>query len=260
MDDAVAADALRAAAPTAKVGTRRSHTLPLSVEGLGYQAGGRELLAGVSFTVEAGTFNVVLGPNGAGKSLLLRLCHGLINPHGGRIDWHGLPPTRARAYHAMVFQRPVVLRRSVVANVDYPMAIRHVPRAARRQAVQEALEVTGLTHLARMPATRLSGGEQQRLAIARAWVLQPEVLLLDEPAANLDPRSTLAVEMLTNKMCMQGTTVIMTTHDLAQARRLGRRVLFLSRGRLVEDAPAPAFFARPQSAAAQAFLEGKLLA
>lgn len=260
MGDVVAVDALRGAVPSVEAGACWSHTLPLSVERLEYRAGGRELLVDVSFRIEAGTFNIVLGPNGAGKSLLLRLCHGLLDPHGGRIDWNGLSPTRARAYHAMVFQQPVVLRRSVAANLDYPLAIRHVPRAVRRKAVQEALEGTGLTHLAKMPATRLSGGEQQRLAIARAWVLRPEVLLLDEPAANLDPRSTLAVEMLTGKMCMQGTTVIMTTHDLVQARRLGKRVLFLSRGRLVEDAPAATFFARPQSMAAQAFLEGKLLA
>ncbi len=251
---------LRQPRPVTGIGNRSAHTLPLSVEGLGYRAGGRNLLSEVSFVVQAGTSNIILGPNGAGKSLLLRLCHGLLRPHHGRIAWRDLSPARARVHHAMVFQHPVLLRRSVAANVDYPMAIRRLPRAERRRRVQQALEVTDLARLARSPAARLSGGEQQRLAIARAWVLRPEALLLDEPTANLDPRSTLAVETLISTMRAQGTTVIMTTHDLAQARRLGERVLFLNRGTLVEDAAAPDFFVRPESRDAQAFLEGKLLA
>ncbi len=238
---------------------RRPRTLPLSVTGLGYRAAGRDLLAEVSFRIEPDTFNIILGPNGAGKSLLLRLCHGLLKPQRGRIDWHGLSPDQARACHAMVLQHPIVLKRSVAANVAYPMAIRHSPRRVRRRLVEEALEATGLQDLARMPATRLSGGEQQRLAIARAWVLQPEVLWLDEPCADLDPYSTAMVERLVNIMSQQGTTIIMTTHDLAQARRMGERVLFLSRGRLLEDRPAHAFFSQPGTRAAQAFLEGRLL-
>ncbi|TAL87895.1 MAG: ATP-binding cassette domain-containing protein [Rhodanobacter sp.] len=240
--------------------TRLTRTLPLSVEGLDYRAGGRDLLTGVSFVVRAGSFNIILGPNGAGKSLLLRLCHGLLRPCSGRVAWHGLTPAQARVHHAMVFQHPILLRRTVAANVEYPMAVRHLPRVERRHLLQEALEATNLKHLARSPATRLSGGEQQRVAIARAWVLRPEVLLLDEPTANLDPRSTLAVENLIAAMHQRGTTVIMATHDLAQARRHAGRVLFLNRGRLIEDAPAQRFFARPGSRDAQAFLEGKLLA
>lgn len=259
MRDVVAAGALSVTGSSTGTGIERV-TLPLRVEGLGYRADGRDLLVDVSFTVCAGTCTVVLGPNGAGKSLLLRLCHGLLLPHAGRVDWGGLSPARARGWHAMVFQHPVVLRRSVAANVDYPMAIRRVPRAERRRAAREALAVTDLAHLAHAPAPRLSGGEQQRLAIARAWVLHPEVVLMDEPTANLDPRSTLAIERLVTKMRGLGTTVIMTTHDLAQARRLGERVLFLSRGHLVEDARAPEFFVRPRSGEARAFLDGKLLA
>lgn len=253
--EAAAADvAWRVGAPAA----RAPRTLPLAVTGLAYQVGGRELLSDVSFTIRPGTFNVILGPNGAGKSLLLRLCHGLLAPHRGRIDWNGLSPAHARAQHAMVLQRPVLLQRSVAANIDYPIAIRHLPRRTRRQLVGEALEATGLVELARMPATRLSGGEQQRLAIARAWVLQPEALLLDEPCASLDPHSTAAVERLVDTMRRRGATIIMTTHDLAQARRLGERVLFLSRGQLLEDCPASEFFTQPETPAAQAFLAGRL--
>src|SRR5699024_7043294 len=137
-----------------------------------------------------------------------------------------------------------LLRRSVAANVAYPLSVHRIPRAQRQRRVREALMATDLEHLARTPATRLSGGEQQRLAMARAWVLKPEVLLLDEPSANLDPRSTLAIEKLVGVMHGEGTTIIMTTHDLSQARRLGQRVLFLNQGELVEDAAASKFFAR----------------
>ncbi len=255
MREAATAEALWPAGAPALPAPR---TLPLSVTGLGYRVGGRDLLDDVSFTIRPGTFNVILGPNGAGKSLLLRLCHGLLTPQCGNIDWHGLSPARARSRHAMVLQHPVLLQRSVAANIDYPIAIRHLPRRTRRQLVQDALQATGLQDLARMPATRLSGGEQQRLAIARAWVLQPEALLLDEPCASLDPHATAAVEGLVETMRRRGATIIMTTHDLAQARRLGERVLFLSRGRLLEDRPAAEFFARPETPAAQAFLEGRL--
>jgi tungstate transport system ATP-binding protein len=216
MHEGVAADG---AWPDAAPAVHAARTLPLSVCGLCYRASGRELLVDVSFTIQPGTLNVILGPNGAGKSLLLRLCHGLLAPQDGRIDWHGLTPGQARAHHAMVLQHPVVLQRSVAANVDYPIAIRHLPRRARRQRVREALEVTGLQDLAKMPATRLSGGEQQRMAIARAWVLQPEALLLDEPCASLDPYSTAAIERLIDSLRQRGATIIMTTHDLAQARR-----------------------------------------
>lgn len=246
-------------APARTGAGRAARTLPLEVRRLRYRAAGRQLLDDVSFTVGAGTSNIILGPNGAGKSLLLRLCHGLLRPHAGRIDWAGLPPGRARIHHAMVFQHPVLLRRSVAANVDYVVAVRRLPRAERRRLVQAALEATDLGHLARAPARTLSGGEQQRLAVARAWALSPEALLLDEPTANLDPRSTLAIETLVRAMRDAGATVIMTTHDLAQAQRLGERVLFLNQGRLVEDAPAKTFFTRPESRDAQAFLEGKLL-
>lgn len=237
-----------------------TRTLPLSVEGLAFSAGGRALLADICFTVRAGTFNVILGPNGAGKTLLLRLCHGLLKPDRGRIDWRGLTPAQARIRHAMVFQRPVLLRRSVTANVDYALRLRRMARSLRRARVRAALEATNLSALARAPAPRLSGGEQQRLVIARAWALEPEVLLLDEPCANLDPRSTLEVETLVRAMRARGTTIIMTTHDLAQARQMAERVLFLNRGRLVEDAGAAEFFAGPRSPDARAFLEGKLLA
>lgn len=235
-------------------------TLPLRVQNLRYGVAGRELLSGISFTVDAGSINIVLGPNGAGKTLLMRLCHGLLRPDAGRIVWCDMSPARARRHHAMVFQKPVVLRRSVVANVNYPLAVRRVPRAQRRWRVEQALAATNLLQLARSPAGRLSGGEKQRLALARAWALQPEVLLLDEPTSNLDPRSTHDIEELLLQMHQRGTTIIMATHDLMQARRLASRVLFLNRGRLIADAQAEEFFSHSEHPDVRSFLNGDLLA
>lgn len=246
-------------APARSAPGAASSTLPLAVDALHFRAGGKQLLADVSFTVQADTANIVLGPNGAGKSLLMRLCHGLLQPQEGHITWHGLSPVRARIRHAMIFQQPVMLRRSVAANLEYPLAIRRLPRAERRRRVAAALHATDLSRLAQVPATRLSGGEKQRVAIARAWVLRPEVLLLDEPSANLDPRAILAIEQLIHAMRAQGATIIMTTHDMAQARRLGERVLFLNRGHLLEDSTAETFFTQPRSREARKFLAGELL-
>jgi tungstate transport system ATP-binding protein len=233
--------------------------LPLVVHNLCYEIGGKQLLDGISFRTEAGPRTLVLGPNGAGKSLLLRLCHGLLQPSAGTIAWAGTTPETARHCQAMVFQRPVLLRRSTAANITYVLRLQGIPRRQRRAMMMEALELAGLLPLTAQPARVLSGGEQQRLALARAWALRPQVLFLDEPTASLDPAATRAVETLLDHIHRTGTKIIMTTHDLGQARRLADEVLFLHHGRLVECALAPAFFSNPQSKEAAAFLEGKLL-
>jgi tungstate transport system ATP-binding protein len=159
----------------------------------------------------------------------------------------------------MVFQRPVMLRRSVLANAAYPLKLAGLPRAERLQRARAALERVGLEALAGRPARRLSGGEQQRLALARASALDPEVLFLDEPCASLDPAATRAVEDIVLGIAARGTKVVMTTHDLGQARRLAGEVLFLHRGRLLERAPAADFFAGPRAPEAAAFLRGELV-
>jgi tungstate transport system ATP-binding protein len=233
--------------------------LPLVLRGVSYDAGGGPLVDSVSCAFQAGPRTIVLGPNGAGKSLLLRLCHGLIRPTAGEIVWQGARGRDPLPRQAMVFQRPVMLRRSAAANLSYALSVRGVPRRARAAAVAEALERTGLGRLARRPARVLSAGEQQRLALARAWALEPEVLFLDEPTANLDPAATAAVEDIIDAIHAAGTRVIMTTHDLGQARRLADEVMFLHRGRLVEHAAAAEFFAGPRSDAARAFLDGRLV-
>lgn len=235
----------------------RASVLPLRLEGVGYAVGGKPLLSGISLTVEAGRRLIVMGANGAGKSLLLRLCHGLIDPTTGRRTWAS-GGAQAEA-QAMVFQRPVLLRRSVAANLDYPLALKGMARPARRAVVARTLDRFGLAPLADRPARLLSGGEQQRLALARAWAMAPEVLFLDEPCAALDPSATRILEAMILGFSAEGITIVMTTHDLGQARRLAEDVAFLHRGRLIEHRPAAEFFAGPESPEARAFLAGDLI-
>ena len=235
--------------------------LPMRAEGLVFEAGGTRLLHQLAFTLEAGPRTVLLGPNGAGKSLTLRLCHGLLKPAAGRIVWAGPGATgngAARA-QAMVFQRPVLLRRPAAANVAYALAVRGVDRAERTERVAAALARTGLGSLAGRAARTLSVGQQQRLALARAWALEPQVLFLDEPTASLDPSATRQVEEIITAMHRAGTKIFMTTQDIAQARRMADEVLFLHHGRLLEQASAADFFDAPSSDEAAAFLKGELL-
>ena len=239
---------------------RDSAVLPLVARGLAYEAGGRRLLDGIDLTVAPGRRVAVIGPNGAGKSLLLRLLHGLLEPAAGEILWRGRPADRAiRARQAMVFQKPVLLRRSVAANIDYALAVRGLPAAERAARTAAALRLGRLEELAARPARVLSGGEQQRLALVRALAVEPEILFLDEPSASLDPASTLAVEELIADAHARGTAIVLVTHDLGQARRLADEVLFLHRGRLLEQTPAARFFALPASGPARAHLAGQIV-
>jgi len=236
----------------------RPGILPLRFEGVGYAVGGRPLVRDLTFDLDARACTVVLGPNGAGKSLTLRLAHGLIAPTSGRVRWCGPGAARAAARQAMVFQRPVLLRRSALRNVTWALGLQGVPRAARRDRAAAALERAGLGRFLHRAARTLSGGEQQRLALARAWALEPEVLFLDEPTASLDPAATHAVEEVVRAIRDAGCKIVVTTHDLAQARRLADEVLFLHNGRLVERAQADRFFDTPATREARAFLDGEL--
>jgi len=237
---------------------RTATILPLAVKELRYELGGKRLLNEISFVLQPGPCSVILGANGAGKSLTLRLCDGLIQPSSGSIEWCGPGGAYADRELAMVFQRPVLLRRSVAANVDYALRLRGIPRRQRAARCARVLEATGLADLADNGARRLSVGEQQRLALARAWALRPQVLLLDEPAASLDPGASRALESAIRAIREDGTKIVMTTHDMAQARRMADEVLFLHRGRLLEQTPAEEFFESPASAEASAFLRGEL--
>ena len=234
------------------------NVLPLTATGLCYRAGGVAVLSDVSLRIGSRSRNVVLGPNGAGKSVLLRMLHGLLAPSAGRLDWAIDDPLRVRRSQAMVFQRPVMLRRSARDNIEFALRVRGASGDVRL-AAREALDRVGLLSLEDRPARLCSIGEQQRIALARAWALRPDVLFLDEPTASLDPAATRAVEEVIAAMHGSGTTIVMTTHDLGQARRIAGRVLFMHRGRLVEDAPAEEFFLQPASPEAAAFTRGELL-
>ena len=232
--------------------------LPLLLENLGFAAGGREIIKSISCDIQSGSRTVILGPNGAGKSVLMRLCHGLLKPTTGRVAWRQDGITRRARGQAMVFQRPVVLRRSAIANVMYALKLAGMASSECRLRAEDVLEAVGLANVAARPARVLSGGEQQRLALARAWALGPQVLFLDEPTANLDPNATRDIESIISAIHASGTKIIMTTHSLGQARRLGDEILFLSEGRLVERASVDEFFKQPRSSEAVSFLRGEL--
>jgi tungstate transport system ATP-binding protein len=218
---------------------------------------GRTLLDGLSFAVAPSGITALMGPNGAGKSLTLRVMAGLIEPDAGHVRFAGGRPSPREL--AFVFQKPVLLRRSVRANLDHAFATYRVPRRARPARIDELLRLTDLAGLGDAPARRLSGGEQQRLAMARALAAGPRFLLLDEPTASLDPHATAAIEALIRRAAADGVKVVLVTHDRGQAARLAEDVLFLHRGRLAEAAPARRFFGAPASPAARSYLKGELL-
>jgi tungstate transport system ATP-binding protein len=231
--------------------------LPIRLDHVSAAPGGVPVLEGVDLVVEAGGRTVLLGPNGAGKSTLLRVLHGLIPPSAGSVVW-GYASTRPHG-QAMVFQRPVLLRRSAADNIRYALDLAGVNGSEADARIAEALDEVGLRALAARPARVLSGGEQQKLAFARVWALRPEVLFLDEPTASLDPAAARSVEQIIADIHARGTTIVMTTHNLVQAKRLADDVLFLHEGRITERTPAREFFAAPRSAEGAAFLEGERL-
>ena len=232
--------------------------LPLRLNDVVFEVGARGIIQGVSATIDPGPRTVILGPNGSGKSVLLRLCHGLLEPTAGTITWNSAELPDAPRRQAMVFQRPVLLRRSALGNVLYALKLAGVALPQREEHAWEALRRVGLESIADHAARVLSGGEQQRLALARVWALHPEILFLDEPTASLDPGATHEIENIILALHAAGTKIVMVTHNLGQARRLGDEILFLHEGRLVERAPADRFLKHPASAEAVSFLEGEL--
>jgi tungstate transport system ATP-binding protein len=231
--------------------------LPIRLKAVAAAPGGVTVLSGIDLIVEAGGRTVLLGPNGAGKSTLLRVLHGLIIPSSGSVLW-GETSTRP-ARQAMVFQRPVLLRRSAADNIRYALDLAGVYGAEADARITDSLDEVGLRALAGRPARVLSGGEQQKLAFARVWALRPEVLFLDEPTASLDPAAARSVEQIIADIHARGTTIVMTSHNLVQAKRLADDILFLHAGRVTERTPAREFFAGPRSPEAVAFLEGERL-
>jgi tungstate transport system ATP-binding protein len=222
----------------------------------GVRFGGTTALADVDFRLREGERVMLVGSNGSGKTTLLRLLHGQVGCSGERHVRRGADGRQPR--QAMVFQRPFMLRLSVWRNLLVALWLAGVPRRERAARATEALQRVGLADQRSRPARVLSGGQQQRLALARAWAMKPQVLFLDEPTASLDPHAKREVEALIAEFAAEGMAVVMSTHNLGQARRLATRVVYLEAGRLVVDRPTESFFNQPLPAAAAQFLRGEL--
>lgn len=232
--------------------------LPLRIRDLRYAPNGREVLAGIDLELGDEGITLVLGPNGAGKSVLLRTICGLVEPSSGVLAWGRDGGLRPQQGVMMVFQRPMMLRMSVLDNVVLGLKPLGVAGAERRRRGLAMLERVGLADRAGDSARQLSGGEQQRLALARAWLTKPRLLLLDEPTASLDPSASAAVERIIREIRTDGTRILMVTHNLGQATRLGDDIVFMAGGRVCEHTPVRAFFARPRSDEARLFIQGEL--
>lgn len=235
-----------------------STLFPVKIDGAATRRRGKQLVGPVDLTLDGQGTCVVLGPNGSGKTTLLRLMHGIARLHEGRIDW-ACRIEAARNAQSFVFQRPVMLRRSVAENLAYPLLRRGISRRDARAAAERWADKVGLSDMLDRQAPVLSGGEQQKLAIARALITEPELLFLDEPTASLDGRATREIETILGASVSQGTRLILSTHDMGQARRMGDSVVFLLGGRVHETGPAKAFFEGPETPEAAAFLKGDIV-
>ncbi len=232
--------------------------LPMDFSSATVVLDGTTALDRVSLVLAGGPPTIVIGPNGSGKTTLLRAAMGLVEISSGSLTWGGRGDA-SRLHRAIVFQRPVMLRRSVAGNLVYALARAQVPRADRARRCRELLALVGLESLAARPARSLSVGEQQRLAVARALARDPVVLFLDEPTASLDPAATKAIEDIVTGVAARGVKVVMATHDLGQARRLGGEIVLLHRGVVAEQLPAREFFSDRAGAEARRFVAGELL-
>ena len=232
--------------------------LPLKVSEASVHRRGKRLIGPISFELPEQGFTIILGPNGSGKTTLLRIMHGVERLSSGAVNW-AVDDEDARHHQAYVFQTPIMLRRTVRENLNYPLRLVGVPRAEADQRVAEWVARIGLQEAAGLQATRLSGGEKQKLALARALIRKPQVLFLDEPCANLDGASTRDIETLLNAARLEGTRLIMTTHDIGQARRLASDVIFMLHGKLHESGPSPKVFDAPRTQELQAFYRGDIV-
>ena len=232
-------------------------TALIELRAAGVRFGALSALSGVDFDLRAGERVALVGANGSGKTTLLRLLHGQLAHSGQRqvtVDSAGHEPAQA-----MVFQRPFLMRLSVWNNLKVALWLAGVPRGERDARARQALERVGLADQRERPARVLSGGQQQRLALARAWAAQPRVLFLDEPTASLDPGAKREVEQLIAGFALEGMALVMSTHNLGQAKRLATRVVYLEGGRLIVDLPTAEFFNQPLPDAAAAFVRGELV-
>lgn len=228
---------------------------PLTLDKVVVRRRGKVVLGPTDLVLRPEGPTIIVGPNGSGKTTLLRVMHGIERVTSGTVTWQHDDP----AQHAFVFQSPIVLRRSVAENLAYPLRLIKTPQIRITEAVDHWLDRTGLRDLRHSPALRLSGGERQKLAIARALIRKPQVLFLDEPCANLDGHATREIEALLQETAAAGTRLVMATHDMGQARRLARDLVFMLHGKVHDGGAAQAAFARPATKELAAFLRGDIV-
>ncbi|MBW4710046.1 ATP-binding cassette domain-containing protein [Roseobacter sp. YSTF-M11] len=236
-----------------------STILPLTLKDVAVRRRGKRLLGPVDLTLDPDGLTMIIGPNGSGKTTLLRVMHGVERLSTGTATW-AVPEEEARHRQSYVFQTPIMLRRTVADNLGYPLRLLNAPRAQVNARVRHWAERIGLADRLSLQATRLSGGEKQKLALARALIRKPDVLFLDEPCANLDGASTRDIESILQTALSEKTRIIMTTHDLGQARRLASDAVFMLHGVVHERGPASRFFGAAQTAELQAFFRGDIIA
>lgn len=231
---------------------------PLIAENLVVEFKGKRILGPIGLKLVKGDISVILGPNGSGKTTLLKSLHGIIKIKHGAISW-SCPKSESMAKQMFVFQSPVMLRRSVFENLTYPLTLCKTPKAEINRLADEWVSRISLKEVIHVAATRLSGGEKQKLALARALITKPEMLFLDEPTASLDGKTTLEIEKLLQNSAENGTTIMMSTHDIGQAKRLAKNILFLNKGKLESTQPAQTFFLEPMSNNARKFIAGDIV-
>lgn len=232
--------------------------LPLILKEAVVRKGGVQIVGPVDFVLEGTGCSVLIGPNGAGKTTLLRLMHGLEKARSGSVTWQGAQK-EVRLRQSFVFQTPVVMRRSVRENIAYPLLVRGTRHKEALRKADHWIEQVGLTASGHKQAHILSGGERQKLALARAMITTPDVLFLDEPTTNLDGASTQEIEALILEAKKLGVRIIMATHDFGQSRRLGDEIVFLYRGQIHERARIETFFDSPATEEARTFIDGDIL-
>ncbi len=232
--------------------------LPIKLENVSLKRRGKLLLGPITWEISGHGVTMLMGPNGAGKSSLLRMVHGLEPVKQGEIKWVE-DPSSFREKQSFVFQSPIIMRRSVFENLIYPLKIRKTSSEEMLKRAEYWLERIGLSDMRNADAMTLSGGEKQKLALARALITEPSLLFLDEPTANLDGGSTFLIEEIVREMADQGVRVIMSTHGLSQGRRLADEVVFLHKGNIVENSAGSKFFENPQSDLSKRFLGGEIL-
>ncbi len=232
--------------------------LPLSIKHSTVKKHGKRIIGPIDIDISEDGFTIIMGPNGSGKTTLLRLLHGLERSRGGEINWNTDLET-ARLNQSYVFQTPILLRRTAVENIMYPLLLRGITKEEASQNAKEWIARIKLDTSANLNAKLLSGGEKQKLALARALATKPQLLILDEPTANLDGTATKEIESLLQETRRSGTRIIMTTHDLGQAKRLAEDVVFLYQGNIHERGEAKNFFKSPTTNEAKVFTAGEIL-